>query len=125
MKLLSLKNQHKPYFVCLDEMNLARVEYYFSDVLSVIETQEWKQDRIVTSKPINRESLLPEDQTVYGDLSISDNMYLIGTVNMDQTTHPFSKRVLDRANTIEFNYIDLQQYPSLVMQDEGGTFART
>ncbi|MEC0174349.1 AAA family ATPase [Paenibacillus favisporus] len=111
-------NQHKPYFICLDEMNLARVEYYFSDVLSVIETQEWKQDRIVTSKLINHESLLPEDQSVYGDLSIPDNVYLIGTVNMDETTHPFSKKVLDRANTIEFNYIDLQQYPSLALQDE-------
>ncbi|MHA2854254.1 McrB family protein [Paenibacillus lautus] len=113
------ENQHKPYFVCLDEMNLARVEYYFSDVLSVIETQEWKQDRIVTSKLINRESLLPEDQSIYGDLSIPDNVYLIGTVNMDETTHPFSKKVLDRANTIEFNYIDLQQYPSLELRDEG------
>ncbi|WP_152399114.1 MrcB family domain-containing protein [Paenibacillus cellulositrophicus] len=111
-------NQHKPYFICLDEMNLARVEYYFSDVLSVIETQEWKRDRIVTSKLINRESLLPEDQSVYGDLSIPDNVYLIGTVNMDETTHPFSKKVLDRANTIEFNYIDLQQYPSLALQEE-------
>ncbi|OXL85840.1 ATPase [Paenibacillus sp. SSG-1] len=111
-------NQHKPYFICLDEMNLARVEYYFSDVLSVIETQEWKQDRIVTSKLINRESLLQEDQSVYGDLSIPDNVYLIGTVNMDETTHPFSKKVLDRANTIEFNYIDLQQYPSLALQEE-------
>ncbi|WP_253300662.1 McrB family protein [Paenibacillus lautus] len=114
------ENQHKPYFVCLDEMNLARVEYYFSDVLSVIETQEWKQERIVTSKLINRESLLPEDQSVYGDLSIPDNVYLIGTVNMDETTHPFSKKVLDRANTIEFNYIDLQQYPSLGVQEEEG-----
>ncbi|WP_260866965.1 McrB family protein [Paenibacillus sp. Y412MC10] len=111
-------NQHKPYFICLDEMNLARVEYYFSDVLSVIETQEWKQDRILTSKLINRESLLQEDQSVYGDLSIPDNVYLIGTVNMDETTHPFSKKVLDRANTIEFNYIDLQQYPSLALQEE-------
>ncbi|MFE9275700.1 MrcB family domain-containing protein [Paenibacillus glucanolyticus] len=111
------ENQHKPYFVCLDEMNLARVEYYFSDVLSVIETQEWKQDRIVTSKLMNRESLLQEDQSIYGDLSIPDNVYLIGTVNMDETTHPFSKKVLDRANTIEFNYIDLQQYPSLGLQE--------
>lgn len=119
VKASQLENQHKPYFVCLDEMNLARVEYYFSNVLSVIETQEWKQDRIVTSKLINRESLLPEDQSIYGDLSIPDNVYLIGTVNMDETTHPFSKKVLDRANTIEFNYIDLQQYPSLELQDEG------
>ncbi|EHB62688.1 MrcB family domain-containing protein [Paenibacillus lactis] len=115
------ENQHKPYFICLDEMNLARVEYYFSDVLSVIETQEWRQDRIVTSKLINRESLLPEDQLLYGDLSIPDNVYLIGTVNMDETTHPFSKKVLDRANTIEFNYINLQQYPSLALHEREAT----
>ncbi|MEK3731602.1 DUF3578 domain-containing protein [Paenibacillus sp. FSL M8-0334] len=115
------ENQHKPYFICLDEMNLARVEYYFSDVLSVIETQEWRQDRIVTSKLINRESLLPDDQLLYGDLSIPDNVYLIGTVNMDETTHPFSKKVLDRANTIEFNYINLQEYPSLVLHEKEAT----
>ncbi|ANY72827.1 hypothetical protein BBD41_09645 [Paenibacillus ihbetae] len=115
------ENQHKPYFICMDEMNLARVEYYFSDVLSVIETQEWRQDRIVTSKLINRESLLPQDQLLYGDLSIPDNVYLIGTVNMDETTHPFSKKVLDRANTIEFNYINLQQYPSLAIHEKEET----
>ncbi|EGG33783.1 MrcB family domain-containing protein [Paenibacillus sp. HGF5] len=115
------ENQHKPYFICLDEMNLARVEYYFSDVLSVIETQEWRQDRIVTSKLINRESLLQEEQLLYGDLSIPDNVYLIGTVNMDETTHPFSKKVLDRANTIEFNYINLQQYPSLAIHEKEAT----
>ncbi|MNW56235.1 hypothetical protein D3C74_339430 [compost metagenome] len=93
-------------------MNLARVEYYFSDLLSIIETQEWQNDRIVTSQLINRDSLRPEDQLIYGDLFLPDNVYLIGTVNMDETTHPFSKKVLDRANTIEFNYINLQQYPS-------------
>lgn len=112
------ENQHKPYFICLDEMNLARVEYYFSDILSVIETQEWKQDRIVTSALIHGESLLPEDQSLYGGLAIPDNVYLIGTVNMDETTHPFSKKVLDRANTIEFNYIDLQQYPMTGTREE-------
>ena len=44
-------------------------------------------------------------------LALPDNVYLIGTVNMDETTHPFSKKVLDRANTIEFNYINLEQFP--------------
>src|SRR5690606_29969432 len=58
---------------------------------------------------------------LYGDLSTPDNVYLIGTVNMDETTHPFSKKVLDRANTIEFNYIDLQQYPSLALNENEAT----
>ncbi|MDQ0114952.1 MrcB family domain-containing protein [Paenibacillus harenae] len=107
-------NRHKPYFICLDEMNLARVEHYFSDMLSIIETQEWQNDHIVTSPLIHKDSLRLEDQPVYGNLSLPDNVYLIGTVNMDETTHPFSKKVLDRANTIEFNYINLGQFPDEV-----------
>ncbi|MCY9665693.1 DUF3578 domain-containing protein [Paenibacillus alginolyticus] len=105
-------NQHKPYFICLDEMNLARVEHYFSDLLSVLETQEWDNQRIVTTPLIHRDSLQNEsDKQLYGNLHLPDNVYIVGTVNMDETTHPFSKKVLDRANTIEFNYIDLGQYP--------------
>lgn len=104
-------NRNKPYFICLDEMNLARVEHYFSDLLSIIETQEWQGDRIVTMPLINKDTLAAEDQPIYGSLSLPENVYLIGTVNMDETTHPFSKKVLDRANTIEFNYINLEQFP--------------
>ncbi|GGG16519.1 McrB family protein [Paenibacillus aceti] len=106
------RNPGKPYFICLDEMNLARVEHYFSDVLSILETQEWQNDRIVTAPIIHDKSLVQdEDREVYGNLSISENVYLIGTVNMDETTHPFSKKVLDRANTIEFNDVYLSQFP--------------
>lgn len=108
-------NRYKPYFICLDEMNLARVEHYFSDLLSIMETQEWQDERIITSPLINANSLSSEDRSLYGNLSLSDNVYLIGTVNMDETTHPFSKKVLDRANTIEFNYINLAQYPDDVL----------
>jgi MoxR-like ATPase len=104
-------NRYKPYFVCLDEMNLARVEHYFSDLLSIIETQEWQGDAIVTLPLMNKDTLAADDQLIYGNLSLPDNVYLIGTVNMDETTHPFSKKVLDRANTIEFNYINLEQFP--------------
>ncbi|WP_337102014.1 MrcB family domain-containing protein [Paenibacillus sp. YIM B09110] len=107
-------NRHKSYFICLDEMNLARVEHYFSDMLSIIETQEWQNEHIVTSPLIHKDSLRHEDQSLYGNLSLPDNVYLIGTVNMDETTHPFSKKVLDRANTIEFNYINLGQFPDEV-----------
>ncbi|SDW71266.1 MrcB family domain-containing protein [Paenibacillus sp. CF384] len=105
-------NRNKPYFVCLDEMNLARVEHYFSDLLSVIETQEWRNDRIITVPLIQKDGLISEDQPIYGGLALPDNVYIIGTVNMDETTHPFSKKVLDRANTIEFNYINLEQFPT-------------
>ncbi|WP_435923406.1 McrB family protein [Paenibacillus sp. DYY-L-2] len=106
------QNPRKPYFICLDEMNLARVEHYFSDMLSILETQEWRDGGIVTDPIIHGSSLVQdEDQEVYGNLSIPENVYLIGTVNMDETTHPFSKKVLDRANTIEFNDIFLAQFP--------------
>ncbi|WHX49375.1 DUF3578 domain-containing protein [Paenibacillus woosongensis] len=109
------ENRSKPYFICLDEMNLARVEHYFSDLLSVLETQEWRDDEIATAPLISAASLSSEeDQQKYGDLSIPDNVYFMGTVNMDETTHPFSKKVLDRANTIEFNYINLLQLPDEV-----------
>lgn len=99
------QNLDKPYFVLLDEMNLARVEYYFSDILSVMESRKWNEEgQIVTSE------LLPFE--VDGQkLTIPENVYFIGTVNMDETTHPFSKKVLDRANTIEFNHIQLDAFP--------------
>lgn len=89
----------QPVLLCLDEMNLARVEYYFSDFLSVIETRERHADGSITTAPLAIEQPYA--------LGIPDNLYIIGTVNMDETTFAFSKKVLDRANTIEFNHVDL------------------
>ncbi|WP_078544800.1 McrB family protein [Litchfieldia alkalitelluris] len=95
------ENSDKPYFVLLDEMNLARVEYYFSDVLSVMESRELVGNNLSTLPLIKEE--------VAGELiGFPPNVYIIGTVNMDETTHPFSKKVLDRANTIEFNDVNLE-----------------
>ncbi|MBO9128571.1 AAA family ATPase [Bacillus sp. 165] len=103
----------KPYFVVLDEMNLARVEYYFSDFLSVIESPRWENGEIVTS------AVLPE--SVAGKrITIPANVYMIGTVNMDETTHPLSKKVLDRANTIEFNQVKLNSFEFLMELEEVG-----
>lgn len=113
------ENGHKPYFICMDEMNLARVEHYFSDLLSVLETQDWQEGKIQTQDLISSTMLdTSEDQVKFGSLGIPENVFLIGTVNMDETTHPFSKKVLDRANTLEFNYINLQQYPDFNVQVE-------
>lgn len=98
-----------PYFLCLDEMNLARVEYYLSDILSVIETRDFIDGKIV-SAPLVSESYYGADQNAagkYGVVRLPENLYLVGTVNMDETTFPFSRKVLDRANTIEFSYVDL------------------
>lgn len=100
-----------PYFVLLDEMNLARVEYYFSDILSVMESRKWKDNRVVSSN-------LLSEEIVGIDLKLPNNLYIIGTVNMDETTHPFSKKVLDRANTIEFNRVELTNFEYLHDSEE-------
>lgn len=71
-------------------------EYYLSDFLSVIECREKDSDGKVVTVPIAQY-----------EKGIPNNLYIVGTVNMDETTFPFSKKVLDRANTIEFNYVDL------------------
>lgn len=102
------ENLNKPYFICLDEMNLARVEYYLSDFLSIIETREKTGDGEITTK----EFTLADGNT----LVLTDNLYVVGTVNMDETTFPFSKKVLDRANTIEFSDVDLKVKNEIVAE---------
>ncbi|WP_342042866.1 MrcB family domain-containing protein [Bacillus sp. OTU2372] len=106
-------NPDLPYFVLLDEMNLARVEYYFSDILSVMESRKWKDSKIVSTNLLSME-------TAGFDLKLPNNLYIVGTVNMDETTHPFSKKVLDRANTIEFNRVELGNLAFLHDLDEKG-----
>lgn len=99
----------RPYFLCLDEMNLARVEYYLSDILSIIETRDFHGSAIETD-PLISETYYGADADAkrkYGEIKLPENLYIIGTVNMDETTFPFSRKVLDRANTIEFSYVDL------------------
>jgi hypothetical protein len=102
------KDPNKPYFFILDEMNLARVEHYFSDFLSVIESRKRKDGRIVTRPMIREESIASAtNRDDFEGLTWPENLYLIGTVNMDETTHAFSRKVLDRANAIEMNDVDL------------------
>lgn len=104
----AVNNLGSPYFVCLDEMNLARVEYYFSDILSLIETR--KRKKSIKTDKLLRDEIFGDDEIAkkdFADLYIPENLYIIGTVNMDETTFPFSKKVLDRGNTIEFNHVDL------------------
>lgn len=103
------RNPDLPFILCLDEMNLARVEYYLSDFLSVIETREFRNGKITTDLLVSEE-LYGTDKAAlekYGKIYFPENLYVVGTVNMDETTFPFSRKVLDRANTIEFNYVDL------------------
>lgn len=105
------ENPDEIYFLCLDEMNLARVEYYFSDFLSKMETRRREGVEFVTDKLLDSDTFeYEDDREKYGDIIIPENLYIVGTVNMDETTHPFSKKVLDRANTIEFNEVYLDNF---------------
>ena len=126
------KHPNVPFFVCLDEMNLAPVEQYFAEFLSKLETRKIKDgvmqpvtliDKDVFAKcelykvrqsetddaPQNRVNLYDQEGSIimaylktYG-LLLPYNLYVIGTVNMDDTTHQFSRKVIDRAFTIEMN----------------------
>lgn len=100
--LKAQQNKNKPYLICLDEMNLARVEYYLSDYLSIIESRKKVEQDIITDNIVQYQE---NNETI--KLHIPDNIYIIGTVNMDDTTFQFSRKVLDRANTIEFSDVDL------------------
>ena len=86
----------KPYFLILDEMNLSHVERYFADFLSTMESGD----------TIPLHNILPEPRkdliTIPQKLKLPKNLFIIGTVNIDETTYMFSPKVLDRANTIEF-----------------------
>lgn len=107
-------NKETPHFLCLDEMNLARVEYYLSDFLSIIETRDRKANGAIETDALIDTSYF-QSQTAkekYGRVYLPENLYIIGTVNMDETTFPFSKKVLDRANTIEFSFVNLMSRPA-------------
>lgn len=133
-----------PFFVCLDEMNLAPVEQYFAEFLSVLESRK-KKDGHITSEALIEADVFKEfegqltaelfghESSSTGDydahatsdptprygkenevyetlkaegLRIPENLIAIGTVNMDETTHQFSRKVIDRAMTIEMNIAD-------------------
>jgi MoxR-like ATPase len=95
------QDRSHPYFLCLDEMNLARVEHYFAPFLSSMESAGGSL-------------------TIHGELDAVDgiepripwpkNLFIFGTVNMDESTHPFSDKVLDRAFTFEIWDVDLEAW---------------
>lgn len=100
------ENRGKPYFLILDEMNLSHVERYFADFLSVMEQRDGVIHLHKEGSGNNAESRLlrhPEDRLgVPQTLGYPANLFVIGTVNIDETTYMFSPKVLDRANVIEF-----------------------
>lgn len=98
--LRAAQDPGRPYFLILDEMNLARVERYFAPFLSAMET--------------GKELVLHANSAAVNDvpprIPWPANLHIAGTVNMDETTHPFSDKVLDRAFTLEFWEVDLNGY---------------
>ncbi len=126
------KHTDVPFFLCLDEMNLAPVEQYFAEYLSIIETRQLKDRKLITDYIISKESF--QNQNLYDQLlkdldlninefsegiSIPSNLVVLGTVNMDETTHSFSRKVLDRAMTFEMNNVDLTAGLDLNTEDWG------
>ncbi|MCY4574750.1 MAG: hypothetical protein OXF01_18390 [Gemmatimonadetes bacterium] len=96
-----------PFFVILDEMNLARVEHYFSDFLSALESGEpipLHEDERIESGEAESGPQVPRQ------LMVPSNVLFTGTVNVDETTYMFSPKVLDRAFTIEFDQVDLKGF---------------
>ncbi|MDD6701829.1 MAG: hypothetical protein PUE35_04440 [Bacteroidales bacterium] len=89
----ALRNPNKPYFLVLDEMNLSYVERYFADFLSALESH---QEIPLWEKPDECDSEVP------AKIALPHNLFIIGTINVDETTYMFSPKVLDRANVIEF-----------------------
>ncbi|MBU3926421.1 MAG: hypothetical protein KKB74_01340 [Bacteroidetes bacterium] len=94
LELIIQANKHPelPYFLILDEMNLSHVERYFADFLSVMESKG--EISLFAEGTVNN--------GVPAKLALPSNLFIIGTVNIDETTYMFSPKVLDRANAIEF-----------------------
>ncbi len=141
-----------PFFLCLDEMNLAPVEQYFAEYLSVVESRRVKDGKIVTDPLVrvaDEELLKAAIDVVYkgvkhetsekfkaffvsqGGIPIPSNFVVMGTVNMDETTCSFPRKVLDRAMTFELNEFDidsgLESNPdtplgSIKLENAKGTF---
>lgn len=103
--LVATANPASPVFVILDEMNLARVEYYFSDVLSAVES---RHDLQLHSSGVPMEGSTGGE--VPANLKVPQNLFLIGTINVDETTSTLSDKVLDRAVVIDMSEVDFEAF---------------
>ena len=143
-----------PFFLCLDEMNLAPVEEYFAEFLSAIESRSFEDGKYITDpiiKPFNTFGKMKNEKgetidvgalmvnTLFPNFQASDtgsetteiikhfrtrgltlpkNLIVIGTVNMDETTFSFSRKVLDRAMSVEMNEVDYDSFLTGNTDDE-------
>lgn len=100
--LVATAYRESPVFVILDEMNLARVEYYMSDVLSCMESGGRLQ---LHSNNVPLEGTT--GASIRAELPLPTNLFIIGTINIDETTNPVSDKVLDRASVIDMSTVDV------------------
>ncbi len=111
--IMAAESKHDvPHFIILDEMNIAKVEHYFSDFLSCMESRWIDADDAVRQEPIHLHSQddeegYNEDLWVPSKIDLPLNICVTGTVNVDESTYMFSPKVLDRANVIELNDVHL------------------
>lgn len=121
------ENADKPYFLILDEMNLSHVERYFADFLSIMESD----DKISLYSGAARKDI--DGLEIPKEIFWSKNLFIIGTINIDETTYMFSPKVLDRANTIEFrvdesnikSFFDLPSKIDLsILENRGASMAK-
>ncbi len=108
LMITAQSNPKLPFFLILDEMNLSHVERYFADFLSAMESNE--------EIPLHAEDKV--ENGVPSNIKLPSNLFIIGTVNMDETTNMFSPKVLDRANTIEFRINDTEMESFLYSMQE-------
>jgi hypothetical protein len=101
------------YFFCLDEMNLAHVEYYFSQFLSALEEEQssFRRIHLVSQRILKRFQERGKMLDVPAFVTLPSNLLFTGTINVDETTQSLSDKVIDRANTIEFFVVDLDKIP--------------
>jgi len=95
-----------PFFVCLDEMNLARPEYYLAPILSALETEDHLIDLGVPSDTVEAVS----GEVIQNPFRLPLNLRITGTVNVDESSHMLSDKLLDRANVIELTDVDLPAF---------------
>ena len=112
---MAAKNPERHYVCIVDEMNLARVEHYFAEILSRIEDRHRQGDGGYRSGPLwAGQSLAGSGGEAWATQGLPPNLAIVGTVNMDESAHGFSRKVLDRAFTLELSDVDLGQWQEAV-----------
>lgn len=110
----AMEHPDQQFFALLDEMNVARVEYYLAEVLSHIEERVTMPDGTLGTAPLAPAA----SDSDWASVHLPGNLCIVGSVNMDETTFGFSRKVLDRSFVIEFSSISLSTVRSVVETQE-------